>query len=64
MILLPHKSNERMFRRKVAGSLGRTRGRWEVVSATGAVDFLHVRKWKKVAREDKAGARKSGRPQA
>jgi len=46
------------------GSLGRPRGRWEVASATGAVDFLHIWKWKEAAREDKVGGRRSGRPQA
>jgi len=60
---IPHKSNERMFREE-GGSLGRPRGMWEVASATGAVGFLHIRKWKEAAREDKVGGRRSGKPQA
>jgi len=44
--------------------LGRPRGKWEVASAREAVDFLHIRKWKEAARDDKVGGRRSGRPQA
>jgi len=62
---IPHKSNERMLTEE-GGSLGRPRpkGRWEAASATGAVVFLHIRKWKEAAREDAVGGRRSGRPQA
>jgi hypothetical protein len=58
---IPHKRQDIS---EEGGLLGSPRGRWEVASARGAVDFLHVRKWKEAAREDKVGGRRSGRPQA
>ena len=57
---MPHRGNERMFRRKKDHCDGTEVG-GEAASAGDAADILHVRKWK-AAREDKGGGRRSGRP--